>query len=70
MRAEERENLKYTRGQENPIDTEEKIMFSLLPPPPKNDIRKNLLDIGWDVGNISLELQKKGYEVTELIFQK
>ncbi len=64
MEAKERENLIYSKGKDNPIEKEEKIMISLLPDADK----KKLLDIGCGVGTISKELQKKGFDVIGIDF--
>jgi 2-polyprenyl-3-methyl-5-hydroxy-6-metoxy-1,4-benzoquinol methylase len=58
MRAEERENMRYARGADNPVEKEEEIMFSLLP----EGEGKKLLDIGCGVGTIGLMLQKRGFD--------
>lgn len=67
MRAEERENLRYSQGVENPIETEEQIMFSLLPAT-RSSQDATLLDVGCGIGSIALELQKRGYSVTGVDF--
>lgn len=64
MKPEERENRRYSAGADNPIEIEEKIMFSLLP---ESDGGR-LLDVGCGIGTISLELQKKGFEVYGIDF--
>ena len=64
MKPNERENLRYSAGAENPIDIEERIMFSLLPRIGKG----RLLDVGCGIGTISLELQKRGFEVYGIDF--
>ena len=66
MRPEERENKRYSTGSINPIDTEEKILFSLL----GEADRKSLLDIGCGIGTISMQLQEKGFNVTGIDFSK
>ena len=63
MIPSERENYRYSSGSDNPIGLEEKIMFSLLPKE-----KGKLLDVGCGVGTISLELQKKGFDVHGLDF--
>ena len=64
MTPEERENRNYLKGYQNPIDMEEEVMFSSLP------LIKGgkLLDVGCGEGTISLELQKRGFEVYGLDF--
>ena len=64
MKPEERENWRYYTGASNPIDIEERIMFSLLPK--SNGGR--LLDVGCGVGTISLELRHRGFEVYGIDF--
>lgn len=64
MKPEERENLRYSKGVDSPIEIEERIMFSLLPESEKS----RLLDVGCGVGTISVELQKKGFEVYGIDF--
>jgi len=64
MKPEERENWRYSTGADNAIDIEERIMFSLLP----KSNRSRLLDVGCGVGTISLELQKRGFEVYGIDF--
>lgn len=64
MKPEERENLRYLAHAENPIDIEETVMFSLLP----KSNGGTLLDVGCGVGTISLELQKRGFEVNGIDF--
>ena len=64
MRPQDRENWRYSTGSDNPIDIEERVMFSLLPKPNKG----RLLDVGCGVGTISLELQKRGFDVYGLDF--
>lgn len=64
MKPEERENWRYSTGSDNPIDIEERIMFSLLP----ECHGGRLLDVGCGVGTISLELQKRGFEVYGIDF--
>ena len=59
VRAREREDQRYSRGSDNPIEMEEHIMFSLLPMPGNG----RLLDVGCGVGTVSLELQKRGFDV-------
>lgn len=59
MKPEERENLRYSRGADNPIEMEEEIMFSLLPEAKGG----RLLDVGCGIGTIALELQKRGFDV-------
>jgi len=66
MRAEERENHRYSKGAQNPIDKPEELMFSLLP----NGSQKKLLDIGCGIGTIALELQKRGFQVTGVDFSE
>jgi len=55
----ERENIRYANGSGNPIELEEKVMFSFL----RRVGKGRLLDVGCGVGTISIELQKKGFEV-------
>jgi len=64
MKPEEREDLRYSEGADNPIGIEEEIMFSLLPMIDEG----KLLDVGCGVGTISLELQQKGFEVYGIDF--
>lgn len=64
MRPQDRENWRYSNGSDNPIDIEERVMFSLLPKPSKG----RLLDIGCGIGTISLELQKIGFKVYGIDF--
>ena len=64
MKPHERENWRYSTGSDNTIGLEEKVMFSLLPKS-KGD---RLLDVGCGVGTISLELQKRGFEVYGIDF--
>jgi len=66
MRAEDRENYRYAHGAQNPIAKEEELMFSLLP----NGNQKKLLDVGCGIGTITLELQKKGFQVTGIDFSE
>lgn len=66
MRAEERENHRYSKGAQNPIDKPEELMFSLLP----SGSQKKLLDIGCGIGTIALELQKRGFQVTGVDFSE
>lgn len=63
MTPAERENKRYSSGSINPITLEEEIMFSLLP-----KSRGKLLDVGCGIGTISLELQKKGFDVSGIDF--
>lgn len=64
MKPEDRENQKYLKESDNPIDIEERIMFSLLP-----KIKEaKLLDVGCGVGTISCQLQKQGFEVYGIDF--
>lgn len=65
MLPSQRENMRYANGAGNPIEEEEGVMFSLLP---RESGR--LLDIGCGVGSISLELQKKGFDVTGIDFSE
>lgn len=67
MRPEEREDIRYSKGAENPIEIEERLMFSFLPTVTLNNQQK-LLDIGCGIGQISLELKKRGLEVTGVDF--
>jgi 2-polyprenyl-3-methyl-5-hydroxy-6-metoxy-1,4-benzoquinol methylase len=64
MRPQDRENWRYSTGSDNTIDIEERVMFSLLPKPGVG----KLLDVGCGVGTISVELQKRGFEVYGLDF--
>ena len=66
MRAEERENHRYSKGAQNPIDKPEELMFSLLP----SGSQKKLLDIGCGIGTIALELKKRGFQVTGVDFSE
>jgi len=66
MRPEERENYRYSNGAKNPIDTPEKLLFSLLP----DGKQKKLLDIGCGIGTVALELEKRGFEVTGVDFSE
>jgi 2-polyprenyl-3-methyl-5-hydroxy-6-metoxy-1,4-benzoquinol methylase len=68
MRPEDRENQRYSAGAQNPIDLEEQLMFSLLPLPGKHSRR--LLDVGCGIGAVSLELQKRGFQVTGIDFSE
>jgi len=63
MRPQDRENLRYSKGFINPIELEEKIMFSSLPAK-----RGKLLDIGCGEGTVSLELQERGFKVYGIDF--
>jgi len=65
MKPKERENLRYTAGTTNVIGLDERIMFSLLPSPPRK-----LLDVGCGVGTITKELEKMGYDVEGLDFSE
>ncbi len=64
MRPKDRENWRYSTGSDNPIDIEERVMFSLLPKLKKG----KLLDVGCGVGTVSSELQKQGFEVYGIDF--
>lgn len=64
MKPEDRENWRYSNGGGNPIEIEERIMFSLLP---KLKGAK-LLDVGCGIGTISCQLQKRGFEVYGIDF--
>ena len=66
MRPVDRENKRYTKGAQNPIRREEEIMFSLLP----DGHGKRLLDVGCGIGTISLELQKRGFQVSGVDFSE
>lgn len=66
MKAEERENQLYSQGKENPIEQEEEIMFSLLPPAEN----KSLLDIGCGVGTIGLLLKERGFDYAGIDFSE
>jgi methionine biosynthesis protein MetW len=68
MRPEDRENLRYSKGARNPIELEEQIMFSLLPP--RSSGQGRLLDVGCGIGTISVELQRKGFQVTGVDFSE
>jgi len=71
MRPENRENLRYLNGADNPIETEEKLMFSLLPHiPQQKELENKLLDIGCGVGSISDELRKRNFTVTGIDFSE
>jgi SAM-dependent methyltransferase len=69
MRAEERENERYRAGAENPVEVEEQIMFSLVPHA-SGSARPTALDIGCGIGTMSLELQRRGYDVTGIDFSE
>lgn len=64
MKPQAREDWRYSKGTENKIDIAEETMFLMLP----NGKGRKLLDVGSGTGTISLELQKKGYEVFGLDF--
>lgn len=64
MKPKDRENQRYLSGSDNPIDIEERVMFSLLP---KLKGAK-LLDVGCGVGTISRQLQKQDFEVYGIDF--
>jgi len=64
MTPVERENQRYSKGCQNPIDMEEEIMFRHLPHLNKG----KLLDVGCGEGSVSLELQKRGFEVVGIDF--
>lgn len=66
MKPKQRENIRYSEGAENPIELEEKIMFSLLP----KCENKKLLDVGCGVGTIALKLQKRGFKVDGIDFSE
>ena len=66
MMPEERENHRYSTGSLNTIAEPELVMFSMLP----EGNGKELLDIGCGIGTISLELEKKGFNVTGVDFSK
>jgi len=66
MRPQDRENKRYSEGAQNRIAKEEELMFSLLP----NGNQKKLLDVGCGIGTITLELQKKGFQVTGIDFSE
>lgn len=66
MRAEERENYRYSKGAQNPTDKPEELMFSLLP----SGSQKKLLDVGCGIGTIALELQKRGFRVAGVDFSE
>ena len=64
MKPEDRENWLYANGTENRIDVEEQEMLSILP----ENMSGRILDIGCGVGTVTLEIQKRGYEVIGLDF--
>ncbi len=64
MKPQDRENLRYSKGFENPVELEEHIMFSFLP----ESRGGRLLDIGCGEGTVSLELQKHGFDVYGIDF--
>jgi len=66
MRAQDRENIRYSQGNTNPIEKTEELLFSLLP----DSKAKRLLDVGCGVGVISQQLESKGFEVTGVDFSK
>lgn len=74
MKPEDRENQRYAEEDFCPISMEEKKMFFLLDNYAKKkggqsqEIR--ILDIGCGSGRISLEMIKKGYQVTGLDFSE
>jgi len=65
MTAIDRENLVYAKGKINPIDLEERIMFSFLPKP-----EGQILDIGCGVGNITKKIQSLGFSVNGVDFSE
>lgn len=64
MRPQDRENLRYSKGFENPVAMEEKVMFSFLP----ESKGRRLLDVGCGEGTVSLELQRRGFDVYGIDF--
>ena len=66
MRADERENKLYTEGKRCAIALEEEYMLNMAGSAPKGKSR--LLDIGCGSGEISLALQRLGYEVCGVDF--
>ena len=66
MRADEREDKLYTEGKRCAIALEEEYMLNMAGSAPKGKSR--LLDIGCGSGEISLALQRLGYEVCGVDF--
>ena len=66
MKADQRENLRYESGIRCEINSEEKIMFNFLEK--YSEPNSKLLDIGCGTGDISREIEKKGYNVTGIDF--
>ena len=66
MRPVDRENDRYAKGAQNPVKREEEILFSFLP----EGAHKRLLDVGCGIGTISLELQKRGFQVSGVDFSE
>ena len=66
MKQNERENYFYGEGKINKIDLEEELMFSMLP----DSKGKKLLDVGCGTGEITIELEKKGFRVTGIDFSE
>lgn len=66
MRPQDREDHRYSTGSINPVDLEEEILFSFLP----DGNGKKLLDVGCGIGTMSLELKKRGFNVTGIDFSK
>lgn len=64
MKPKDREDIRYAKGYVNPISLEEERMFSFLPK--GNGL--GLLDVGCGVGNISIKLKKRGFDVYGLDF--
>jgi len=64
MKPQAREDWRYSKGAENKIDIAEETMFLKLP----NANEKKLLDVGCGTGTISLELQRRGFEVYGIDF--
>ena len=64
MRPQDRENWRYTNITYDAIDIAERVMLARLP----NPTNKKILDVGCGTGDVSLELQKIGFEVTGLDF--
>ena len=64
MTPVERENQRYSKGYQNPIEMEEEILFHHL-----SHLNKGkLLDVGCGEGTVSLELRKHGFEVVGIDF--
>jgi len=66
MRANDREDLLYSKGKRVRIDKEEEYMLSLVGMPSNKN--KTLLDVGCGTGEMSKELNKLGFETFGLDF--